>query len=209
MCCIYFAFTNNITEYILSKHLLLLPEHLKKRLSNLADNTSRTNSHVGMMIVNEALADQQSGIDISNLHYLDNGKPSLPDSHCVSIAHSGNVVLCAYSSTGKVGVDVEHLKNMSSLHYEDYLTPNEITAVNTEQSPKNAFGRMWVRKEAILKADGIGLLHPLNELEVTLATAQLHKNTYYLHDINIAPGYVAALATTQPHTIVTVKEVYF
>jgi 4'-phosphopantetheinyl transferase len=108
-----------------------------------------------------------------------------------------------------VGVDVESVENSNSLDYEDYLTPAEITTLSVAYDPNIVFKQMWVRKEAVLKADGIGLLHPLNEIDITINTVQLLNTTYYLHNVAIGKGYVAAVATTQPHCIVTVKEVSF
>ena len=209
MCYIYFAFTDNISKTTLYKHQQLLPEHLKNRLNNITHDVTRTNSLGGLIITNKLLTDLQTGLSLHQLSYHNHGKPILPNGYSISIAHSDNIVLCACCPTGNVGVDVETVENKNMLDYEDYLTPAEITTLRVAHDPNIVFKQMWVRKEAVLKADGIGLLHPLNELDVTLNTAQLFNTTYYLHNVEIAKGYVAALATTQSHCAVTVKEVSF
>jgi 4'-phosphopantetheinyl transferase len=206
---IYFAFTDTISKTTRYKHQQQLPEHLKNRLNNITHDGSRTNSLSGLIITNKLLTDLQTGLSLNQLSYHHHGKPLLPNGYSISIAHSDNIVLCACSATGNVGVDVEAVENSNSLDYEDYLTPAEITTLSVAYDPNKVFKQMWVRKEAVLKADGIGLLHPLSELDVTLNTAKLLNTTYYLHNVAIEKGYVAALATTQPHCIVTVKEVSF
>ena len=209
MCTIYFVFVDTISQHTMIQHLQLLPEKLKNKLNNINDETSRTKSLVGLMIVGKLLNDQRTGIDIHCLSYDRNGKPLLTNGHNISIAHSGNMVLCCYSAQGAVGLDVEALGYHIGPLYDEYLTPKELTALNTDRNPEVAFGKMWVRKEAVLKADGIGLLHPLNELDVTDDTVELRNNTYYLQDINITPDFVAALATTHPHNEARPKEVTF
>lgn len=209
MCYIYFAFTDSLSKTTLHKHEQLLPEYLKNRLNNITHDVSRTNSLIGLIIANKLLTDLQTGVSLHQLSYHNHGKPILPNGYSISIAHSGNIVLCACCATGNVGVDVEALENRNNLGYEDYLTPAEITTLCVAHDPNIVFKQMWVRKEAVLKADGIGLLHPLNELDILHNTALLNISTYYLHNINLATGYVAALATTQSHCAVTVKEVSF
>lgn len=209
MCNVYFAFTDSLSERTLKSHHQLLPHHLKNKLNNITHNESRVKSLVGIMIASKLLTDLQTGVDIQQLYYCSNGKPLLPKGYSISIAHSGNIVLCACCATGNVGVDVETVENRNNVAYEDYLTPAEITALRIAQDPNLNFKQMWVRKEAVLKADGIGLLHPLNELDVTLNTAQLLDTIYYLHNIEIAMGYVAAVATTQPNCAVKLKKISF
>jgi len=209
MCYVYFAFTDSLSEGTFKSHQQLLPHHLKNKLNNITHNESRVRSLVGIMIASKLLTDLQTGIDLQQLCYHSNGKPLLPNGYSISIAHSGKLVLCACCATGNVGVDVETVENKNILDYEDYLTPAEITTLRVAHDPNIVFKQMWVRKEAVLKADGIGLLHPLNELDITLNTAELFNATYYLQNVEIAKGYVAALATTQPHCAVTVKEVSF
>jgi len=206
---IYFAFTDTISKTTLYKHQQQLPTHLKNRLNNITHDVSRTNSLSGLIITNKLLTDLQTGLTLYQLSYNNHGKPQLPNGYSISIAHSDNIVLCACSATGNVGVDVEAVENSNSLDYEDYLTPAEITTLRVAYDPNIVFKQMWVRKEAVMKADGIGLLHPLNEIDITLNTDQLLNTTYYLHNVAIGKGYVAAVATTQPHCIVTVKEVSF
>lgn len=206
---IYFAFIDIIPNTTLYQHQQLLPEHLKNRLNNITHEDSRTNSLSGLIIANKLLTDLQTGVSLHRLSYHNHGKPMLPNGYSISIAHTSNIVLCAFSATGIVGVDVETVDNKNSLHCEDYLTLAELTALRIADDPNIVFKQMWVRKEAVLKADGIGLLYPVNELDVTHNTTQLNNTTYYLHNINTATGYLAALATTQPRCAVTVKEVSF
>jgi 4'-phosphopantetheinyl transferase len=79
----------------------------------------------------------------------------------VSLAHSGEVALVAVTKSHDVGVDVETLRDgVDRWSLVDHaLTPRErhrLEAVPPMQRA-SAFLSMWTRKEALLKAAGVGL----------------------------------------------------
>jgi 4'-phosphopantetheinyl transferase len=83
-----------------------------------------------------------------------------------NISHSGNVVVCAITRVGSVGIDIETAKIMSDVQgfSRRFLAPEEFFSVRnrfiSEQS--QFFFRLWTLKEAYLKAIGSGLGIPLN-----------------------------------------------
>jgi len=79
----------------------------------------------------------------------------------VSLAHSGGMALVAVTRSNDVGVDVETLRDgVDRWSLVDHaLTPRErqrLEAVPPVQRT-HAFLSMWTRKEALLKAAGVGL----------------------------------------------------
>ena len=105
-----------------------------------------------------------------------NGKPRLHGESVMglnfNLAHSGEVALIAVAKGCEVGVDVERLREV--YHWEEiarrYFHPGEaaqILAVQARLRPA-AFFQCWTRKEAILKALGTGLSHPLNTFQVPI-----------------------------------------
>lgn len=78
-----------------------------------------------------------------------------------NISHSGDVVLCAVTRTGPVGIDIETTKHMSDLQgfSRRFLAPEEFFALSrkcfTERN--SFFFKLWTLKEAYLKAIGSGL----------------------------------------------------
>jgi 4'-phosphopantetheinyl transferase len=100
-----------------------------------------------------------------------NGKPYLDSAigeHGVefNISHSGDIVICAITRAGPVGIDIETAKIMHDLRgfSRRFLAPEEFSSVNSrffsEQS--RFFFRLWTLKEAYLKAIGSGLSIPLD-----------------------------------------------
>ncbi len=88
-----------------------------------------------------------------------------------SVAHSCGSALYAFTTAGDVGIDVEHVR------FLDPLTLSRTCFSSAEQDELKAVepeGRLgtffdgWVRKEAVVKADGRGLTLALQSFTVTL-----------------------------------------
>ena len=78
-----------------------------------------------------------------------------------NVSHSGEMALIALSLELELGVDIERWKSVSQADriVESYFTPAEQAqfAGLEESARTEAFLRGWTRKEAILKAKGVGL----------------------------------------------------
>lgn len=97
----------------------------------------------------------------------DGGKPRLLDRACagidVSLSHSGGRVACAFLRAGRVGVDVETLgrrhRGLAGVARRT-ASPAERDAFAGASTPAGAerlFLRAFTRREAVLKAAGLGL----------------------------------------------------
>jgi 4'-phosphopantetheinyl transferase len=106
-----------------------------------------------------------------------NGKPILGGGEFhFNLSHSKGLALLALSATEELGVDVEQVRPYP-IHLElaeRYFTPSEVAALRSlpaGQSEK-AFFQLWTRKEAFLKAVGLGLAGGLERFEVSVGPSQ-------------------------------------
>ncbi|MBL8520444.1 MAG: 4'-phosphopantetheinyl transferase superfamily protein [Betaproteobacteria bacterium] len=107
------------------------------------------------------------------------GKPYLPAAtHChFNVSHSDGVGLIALSRSGPVGVDIEIVNEVRDLSTVSpgFMSPSELAlwkslcATDREQ----AFYLCWTRKEAVLKASGLGLHHDPCTVHVGLADSDV------------------------------------
>ncbi len=147
--------------------------------------------------------------------YGERGKPDLapslqtPRPLFFNLSHSHELALVGVTRAREVGVDVEHLKPMSDLLRiaERFFAPEETAALlglpATEH--ERAFFRCWTRKEAYLKAVGVGLAAPLDSFLVTLAPGEAARmlslrgdaaagERWRLAHLEPAAGYLGAVA---------------
>ena len=133
-----------------------------------------------------------------------------------NLSHSRNTALLAISRDTEVGVDVEDVKPIEPEVAEKYFSSRELAALALLEGDAwlQGFYRCWTRKEAILKAEGVGLNLPLSCFDVSLlpgVPAQLlavrppavFRHPWTLHELTTPPTTVAALATGSPHAEVS------
>jgi len=82
----------------------------------------------------------------------------------ISISHSGSYLAVGICDSGKIGVDIEFLKDIDFRIFGNCLSVSEERYINsgkeiTQRLEK--FYEIWTRKEACLKALGMGLQKPL------------------------------------------------
>ncbi len=85
----------------------------------------------------------------------------------VSVSHSGPYVVVAASSVARVGVDVEDVEGMDKRPFRKLA---EHVCADVERRHVTDYEDLvtyWTRKEAVLKATGVGLEYPLQHLTVS------------------------------------------
>lgn len=151
-------------------------------------------------------------------HYEARGKPVLAEStHGKSLyfnmSHSQGLALYALTRRGKVGIDLERLRHIPEAGQiaGRLFSPREnaVLRVLPESGKQKAFFDCWSRKEAYLKATGVGLIEELSSIEVSLAPGESPRllsiggdwreaARWSLHELTPVPGYVGALAVEKP-----------
>jgi len=144
------------------------------------------------------------------------GKPYLPGAPLhFNLSHSGSLCLIALCPEREVGIYVEQLdRTTDALDLaRRFFHPREVAALEALPEPArhSAFMRLWVCKEAYVKARGGGLSMGLDRFAVPLLmragnTARVVAGEpadslgWFVQTVDPAPGYVAALATQQPQS---------
>jgi 4'-phosphopantetheinyl transferase len=151
------------------------------------------------------------------------GKPEIPalgGSHIAfNVAHSKDRILIVLGREGSIGVDVEHIDPSTDIMEvaEANFTWNEfaaLSALSNSDARLRTFYTYWTRKEAITKADGRGLLLPLNSFDIALDSMYHHpvelddstsgeKKRFFLSDLDLGGEAVGALALPSPNCRVT------
>ncbi len=126
-----------------------------------------------------------------------------------SLAHSGQLALCAVARGREVGVDVERIGRSSDLiaSVQQVLAPDEQRALERIAAPQRevAFYRLWTCKEAWLKATGEGLMRAPDSFSIGGAAEGVPRllwvhgrpaeiDKWSLLTLDPQPGYAAALA---------------
>jgi 4'-phosphopantetheinyl transferase len=121
-----------------------------------------------------------SGVNATHLEfeYGTHGKPSLKRRTDIkaplrfSSSRSDSLSLFAVTLNREIGIDTEHIRPVSDRDeiVDRYFTTREriIYRLLAPDQKQSAFFNAWTRKEAYLKAIGVGLNQPLRTVEVSL-----------------------------------------
>lgn len=121
-------------------------------------------------ILGRYLRCQPGQISFSTNQY---GKPALQNHQLeFNLSHSGDFALIAATCARKVGIDVERIRPgiSSQVIARHYFSPSEVAELQTlsPEQRETAFFTCWTRKEAYIKAQGLGLSLPLDSFDVSL-----------------------------------------
>lgn len=145
--------------------------------------------------------------------YGDWGKPALAPSSgqaplAFNVSHSQGLMLCAVTSDRAVGIDVEREPQSRDLMgiARSCFSPDELASLARldEAARPRGFVACWTRKEAYIKAVGMGMSIPLAGFSVSLAPGEppalLHvhdapdaPDRWSMAAFDPAPGFAAAV----------------
>jgi 4'-phosphopantetheinyl transferase len=196
---------------------------LKKHLSPdevlRADRYRRERDRIRYIIAHGALREMladytgQSPHDVS-FGYTAAGKPFLIDDRGerplrFNLSHSGDWAAVGVALSTEVGIDVERIDSEVSVEAVAgrFFSRSEFEALRAVPPDQRVavFFTAWARKEAYVKARGEGILDRLRRFSVSIDPEQppilLTDSTdaggvrqWTIYDLDIAPGYAAAIA---------------
>jgi 4'-phosphopantetheinyl transferase len=138
------------------------------------------------------------------------GKPELAGEASLnfSLSHCRSMAVLAVAHGQPVGVDVEDVRPVEPGVADMHFSAIELSHLKRLHGDAwlSGFYRCWTRKEAILKAEGVGLSRALDSFDVgllpdqpplLLGTRERFSHPWTLHDLLPSPGTIGALATAQ------------
>lgn len=146
--------------------------------------------------------------------YTAYGKPFLETTDNIlpihfNLSHSENLAIYALSSLHPVGVDIEHFRADIDIGAvaKQFFSSVEQSELHESRPSAHAkvFFQYWTRKEAYLKARGLSLALPMNEVNIDFNSHSIGvikaksstSDTNICHtvvDLHFGPGLAAALA---------------
>lgn len=177
-------------------------------------------AHVALREILSEQLDQRP----EDLHFVigTEGKPVLPgrNSLAFNLSHAADVALVAVGGTAALGVDVEHVSDAPDLEdiaVTHFAADERASIVALPGSDRvAAFYRCWTRKEAVVKALGVGIGYDLQSFSVSVdaGSAQLLRAStpmesperWTLAHLELGGPYVGALAIQEPGAVVSVGD---
>jgi 4'-phosphopantetheinyl transferase len=191
----------------------LLSEEEKYREGQFATDALRKRFTISRAVLRMLLQSYLSQPNaVIEFLYGKQGKPSLANQSIgleFNLSHSHDLIIYGFARGFPIGVDIEYINPNILCHNLENAVLSVSEKARFHQLDQDqkvmAFYRAWTRKEAVLKADGIGLSKPLEDIEVTFMASEKPKVTsidgdinqatsWSLHNIEGTSGYCGAIA---------------
>ncbi|QNN43960.1 4'-phosphopantetheinyl transferase family protein [Pedobacter roseus] len=179
---------DNSLDIDFESYLQLLPTQMQdeiRRYRNLNDRKSRLISR--LMLKSHLYSSNQSSLIYSWNRDIHN-KPFISNGINFNISHSGDIVLFATSNL-PIGIDVEFKSDLNFDELIDFFHEQEISQISNSASIKSAFFEIWVKKEAFLKAIGIGLTIDIRKYNCSNKSIFYLNKEWFFHRIDISEEY--------------------
>ncbi|MCW5900570.1 MAG: 4'-phosphopantetheinyl transferase superfamily protein [Flavobacteriales bacterium] len=136
-----------------------------------------------------------------------------------NLSDTKDALVVAIGGEVEIGVDVETMaRTVDHMAVgEHYFTPEEVEVIASAPEPKRRFLEYWTRKEAVLKASGVGIMDDLRVLRVDGAVNRMtirHEafvrhaaEVYHLHTWHMGAEHILSVATEIAFGEVAIHEV--
>lgn len=188
-----------------------MPEDIQERIRRYRKEENKYQLMLGRLLLKKGM--EKLGyrdFQLVDLYYNDFNCPLWRAEINFNIAHSGNVVGCAFSKELKIGLDIEEIRPVDLTNF-DYIL-NEVDQQNIKKStnPYCAFFKIWTIKEGVTKAIGKGLAIDVQQIYIYENYAMLGDVKWYYKTLNLASAFAAHLVMDENELdAIEIKEIDF
>jgi len=180
----------DISHYLNSLPLFMRDEIL--RYKHFPDQKSRLLSR---LMLQESLSDTLAPTCLGDWKRDINNRPIIDNWNAFNITHSSNIVVFVYSTTGLIGVDIERKTTINYDEIMEHFNSEEKQFIDSAPDSISRFYEIWVKKEALLKAVGVGIVNGLNDFSCIKNTVNYQGKSWFLTEFQIHPEYTCYLCS--------------
>lgn len=202
---LHYCNLNTISDDEVTEYLSVLPRLMQRELIKYKTIPGCKSRLLARLMLLQCLQEEKKKSYISEWERDANFKPFIKKWRHFNISHSGDLILFLLGQK-RVGIDIEQVK---PLEYDPLLNnfhPAEINFIETSKNKIRAFYEIWVRKEAFLKAVGIGITTNLEKYDCTVEKMYYKGCFWYYYPLYFGNSYVAYSCSEEHPEIVCIKE---
>ncbi|WP_300672898.1 4'-phosphopantetheinyl transferase superfamily protein [Soonwooa sp.] len=191
-----------------SDYFQTLPSALQENISEYKIEKDRSQRIWSKYLLQKAFETLNPEIDFSwDLYQKQNGEKAYFKNveFSFSSSHSEDLVVVCASKTLKCGIDIEFIQAREISDLKDFLHPKEQEYLESTNHNLSAFYEIWTRKEALLKAVGLGVSAEFSSVN-SLERFTYQNEVYFSKLMQIKSGYQCAIAANVESFVVEVKK---
>jgi len=204
----YTYFKSKLDSVLFEDYLNRLPDNMQNKIKRFIRWQDQQASLFGKLLLVKGFKNINNyNLDLNELLYSVSGRPYFNNTIDFNISHSGGYVICAITKNGRLGIDVEKIRNIKISDFKRYMDNDEWGAINNSSNPEKAFFSYWTIKESVMKAHGKGMSIPLKDVIIKNYKAHLYNTLWYLNEINISNDCKCHLAISYEELNVNINKI--
>jgi 4'-phosphopantetheinyl transferase len=194
-----------MTDSVVENFSRFLPPSMKAEIGRYRNSEDRKARMLARLMLRQYLQEDGCTSLIQKWSVDKKRKPQIDGWDEFNISHSGDIVVFARSSA-TIGIDVEMHTVFGHKDHLAFFHPNEKEFISTSDNVEATFFEIWVKKEALLKALGVGLLEGLNGFDCRFSQVETNGQLMHYHEARIAAGYTCYVCSPIKDTVPVMKE---
>ena len=189
-------------------YLSLLPERMQQDVQRYKNWRDRHARLFGRLLLAEGLRKQNLiECTLDDVMVDKYGRAYIDGPIDFNLSHSGDYVACCLTVNGRVGVDIEQVREIHLADFKSSLHPAVWKLIDAGPEPTDSFFSYWTKVESVLKADGRGMSLPTGQVLLRGNVAELDGVAWHVHDIEIDPEYRCSVAVDCENPEIKIVEV--
>lgn len=175
-----------------------MPEDIQERIRRYRKEENKYQLLFGRSLLKYGMADLgYRDFDLVNLYYDQYNCPKWNDEINFNIAHSGNLVACAFSEKNKIGIDIEKIRKINLKDFAHVLNEVDHQNIAKAENQYQAFFKIWTIKEAVTKAIGMGLSIDVQKITIVEDFALFENKKWFYQKLNFDENFAAHLVSNK------------
>jgi len=199
----YTTLDNTLPDSVIGNFLRCLPKTKSDAIARLRDSKQATASALGLALLGQAA--QQLGVsdfNYSQLIFSPAQKPRCSLGLEFNITHSASIIACAASLNSPLGIDTETAGRENTKLLRHAFNDDELAQI---QNGERHYLEFWVKKEAVVKAAGVGL-RAMKSVQLEQGRALYNGQQWHLHHLMLDKNEISYLASLQTKPVITCQK---
>ena len=181
--------------------LTSIPVWRREKVLQYKKLDDRKRSVLAFVLLQHALREEYGITEIPEFAFNEFGKPSLPNLPIhFSLSHCKDAVACAVSDHN-IGIDMENVVSYNPDVARRVCTAAELEMLTQSEDQDADFIKLWTKKEAISKYEGMGVSLPFSEI----ATDRYSLSTHYAEN-KVIVTVCHGIKTSEPIPDIIIKK---
>jgi 4'-phosphopantetheinyl transferase len=196
---------NAIADSEIEFYLLLLPDFMREDIRKYRNFSDQKVRLIARLMLLQCMQEEHVGDLIHKFKKDSDNKPYVEGWNQFNISHSAEMVVFCHSSEN-VGIDIEKKIDFNFQEVIDFLHPEEIQYIKIAENQCHSFYEVWVKKEAILKASGIGIINGMNAFSCVADVVNVKELIWYLHHVDLQTDYTCYISSLNKNDKIVQEE---